>query len=124
MSGPHCVWSAQSILFSGVNRSMPADLHSAGRRNLMAEYLQDRKAVSVPGLKAMRQNGDKITMLTCYDASFAALMDRHGVEVLLIGDSLGMVCNGHSSTLPVTVEEVAYHTAAVARGSKSALVLA
>jgi len=97
---------------------------AAGRRNLMAEYLQDRKAVSVPGLKAMRQNGDKITMLTCYDASFAALMDRHGVDMLLVGDSLGMVCQGHDSTLPVTTDDVAYHTASVARGSKKALIVA
>ncbi|HEU4844758.1 MAG TPA: 3-methyl-2-oxobutanoate hydroxymethyltransferase [Burkholderiaceae bacterium] len=82
------------------------------------------KAVTVPSLNALRAAGEKITMLTCYDASFAALMDRCGVEVLLIGDSLGMVCNGHSSTLPVTVDEIAYHTAAVARGSKSAMVLA
>lgn len=82
------------------------------------------KAITGPALAQLRASGEKITMLTCYDASFAALMDRCGVEVLLIGDSLGMVCNGHSSTLPVTVEEVAYHTAAVARGSKSALVLA
>ena len=82
------------------------------------------KAVTIPSLNAMRAAGSKITMLTCYDASFAALMDRCGVEVLLIGDSLGMVCNGHQSTLPVTVQELAYHTAAVARGNKSALVLA
>ncbi len=82
------------------------------------------KAVTVTTLAAMRQAGQKIAMLTCYDASFAALMDRCGVEVLLIGDSLGMVCNGHSSTLPVTVDDVAYHTQAVARGAKSALVLA
>ncbi|MBY0557362.1 MAG: 3-methyl-2-oxobutanoate hydroxymethyltransferase [Burkholderiaceae bacterium] len=82
------------------------------------------KAVTIPTLAQLRANGEKITMLTCYDASFASLMDRCGVEVLLIGDSLGMVCNGQSSTLPVTVAEVAYHTAAVARGSKSALVLA
>ncbi|MES2126479.1 MAG: 3-methyl-2-oxobutanoate hydroxymethyltransferase [Pseudomonadota bacterium] len=82
------------------------------------------KAVTIPSLAAMRAAGQKITMLTCYDASFAALMDRNGVEVLLIGDSLGMVCNGHHSTLPVTVAEVAYHTAAVARGNKSAMVLA
>jgi 3-methyl-2-oxobutanoate hydroxymethyltransferase len=58
-------------------------------------------------------------MLTCYDASFASLMDRCGVEILLIGDSLGMVCAGHQSTLPVTVTDIAYHTASVARGSKS-----
>lgn len=82
------------------------------------------KAVTIPSLNALRAAGEKITMLTCYDASFAALMDRCGVEVLLIGDSLGMVCNGHSSTLPVTVDEIVYHTAAVARGSKSAMVLA
>ncbi len=82
------------------------------------------KAVTIPSLNAMRAAGTKITMLTCYDASFASLMDRCGVEVLLIGDSLGMVCNGHQSTLPVTVAEVAYHTAAVARGNKSAMVLA
>jgi 3-methyl-2-oxobutanoate hydroxymethyltransferase len=82
------------------------------------------KAVTIPSLHAMRAAGTRITMLTCYDASFASLMERCGVDVLLIGDSLGMVCNGHSSTLPVTVAEVAYHTAAVARGSKSAMVIA
>ncbi len=82
------------------------------------------KAVTIPSLGAMRAAGNKIAMLTCYDASFASLMDRCGVEVLLIGDSLGMVCNGHNSTLPVTVAEVAYHTAAVARGSKSAMIVA
>ncbi|MBC3863819.1 3-methyl-2-oxobutanoate hydroxymethyltransferase [Undibacterium jejuense] len=90
----------------------------------MAEYLQDRKAVSVPGLQNMRVQGEKITMLTCYDASFAALMDRCGVDILLIGDSLGMVCQGHDSTLPVTVTDIAYHTAAVARGNKKAAIVA
>ncbi|GGY45766.1 3-methyl-2-oxobutanoate hydroxymethyltransferase [Pseudoduganella albidiflava] len=82
------------------------------------------KAVTIPSLGALRAAGEKISMLTCYDASFAALMDKSGVEILLIGDSLGMVCNGHSSTLPVTVQEVAYHTAAVARGAKSAMIMA
>jgi 3-methyl-2-oxobutanoate hydroxymethyltransferase len=82
------------------------------------------KAVTIPALHALRAAGEKITMLTCYDASFASLMDRCGVEVLLIGDSLGMVCAGYDSTLPVTVADVAYHTASVARGNKSALVLA
>ncbi|MDB5933950.1 MAG: panB [Massilia sp.] len=82
------------------------------------------KAVTIPSINAMRAAGNPIVMLTCYDASFAALMDRCGVHVLLIGDSLGMVCNGHNSTLPVTVAEVAYHTAAVARGSKSAMIVA
>ncbi|MBY0242799.1 MAG: 3-methyl-2-oxobutanoate hydroxymethyltransferase [Burkholderiaceae bacterium] len=82
------------------------------------------KAVTGPALMARRAAGDKITMMTCYDASFASLMDSCGVEVLLIGDSLGMVCNGLDSTLPVTLDEIAYHTRAVARGNKSALVLA
>jgi 3-methyl-2-oxobutanoate hydroxymethyltransferase len=82
------------------------------------------KAVTVPALLAMRAAGDKIAMLTAYDASFAALMDRCGVEVLLIGDSLGMVCAGHDSTLPVTVADMVYHTASVARGTQRALVLA
>ncbi|MFZ6771228.1 3-methyl-2-oxobutanoate hydroxymethyltransferase [Undibacterium sp. SXout7W] len=90
----------------------------------MAEYLQDRKAVSIPTLVTMREQGNKISMLTCYDASFAALMDRCGVEVLLIGDSLGMVCQGHSSTLPVSIADIAYHTASVARGNQKALIVA
>ncbi|MEG1116522.1 MAG: 3-methyl-2-oxobutanoate hydroxymethyltransferase, partial [Janthinobacterium sp.] len=81
------------------------------------------KAVTIHTLATLRAAGEKITMLTCYDASFASLMDRCGVEILLIGDSLGMVCNGHNSTLPVTVAELAYHTASVARGSKSAMIM-
>jgi 3-methyl-2-oxobutanoate hydroxymethyltransferase len=96
----------------------------------MAAYLQESdqgartKAVTAPGLIALRQAGEKITMLTCYDASFAALMDRCGVDVLLVGDSLGMVCQGHQSTLPVTIGDVAYHTASVARGNQTALLVA
>jgi 3-methyl-2-oxobutanoate hydroxymethyltransferase len=82
------------------------------------------KAVTAPMLGALKAARTPITMLTCYDASFASLMDRCGVHMLLIGDSLGMVCNGHNSTLPVTVQEVAYHTAAVARGAKSAMIVA
>ena len=82
------------------------------------------KAVTIHTLATLRAAGEKISMLTCYDASFASLMDRCGVEILLIGDSLGMVCNGHNSTLPVTVAELAYHTAAVARGAKSAMIMA
>jgi 3-methyl-2-oxobutanoate hydroxymethyltransferase len=90
----------------------------------MATYLQDRKAVTIPSLMAMRAKGEKITMLTCYDASFATLMDKCGVEILLIGDSLGMVCQGHNSTLPVTVDDMAYHTACVARGNSTAMIVA
>lgn len=96
----------------------------------MSGYLQENvpagrtKTVTVPSLMAMRHAGEKITMLTCYDASFAALMDRCGVEVLLIGDSLGMVCQGHASTLPVSLADIAYHTASVARGNQTALLVA
>ncbi len=95
----------------------------------MAAYLQDapatrKKAVTIHTLQAMRDKGDKITMLTCYDASFSALMDRGGVDTVLIGDSLGMVCQGHQSTLPVTVADIAYHCASVARGNQSMLIIA
>jgi 3-methyl-2-oxobutanoate hydroxymethyltransferase len=75
-------------------------------------------------LTAMRKNREKITVLTCYDASFAALMDGCGIDAILIGDSLGMVCQGHSSTLPVSIADIAYHTASVARGVHSALIIA
>ncbi|MDB5767089.1 MAG: panB [Collimonas fungivorans] len=81
------------------------------------------KPVTMPLLQALRDKGEKLTMLTCYDASFASLMDACGVEMLLIGDSLGMVCQGHDSTLPVTLDEMAYHTACVARGNKTAMVI-
>ena len=96
----------------------------------MAGYLQENQAagrskpVTAPALTAMRSAGQKITMLTCYDASFAALMDRCGVDVLLVGDSLGMVSQGHGSTLPVTLDDMAYHTASVARGNHTALLVA
>ena len=66
----------------------------------------------------------KLAMLTCYDASFAATLDAAAVDILLIGDSLGMVVQGHDSTLPVTVGDVAYHTAAVARGAARAWIVA
>ena len=72
----------------------------------------------------MAQDGDRITMLTCYDASFAALLDAAGVDTLLIGDSLGNVVQGHDTTLPVTLRDVLYHTECVVRGSKRAFVIA
>ncbi len=74
-------------------------------------------------LQKMRQEGDRITMLTCTDASFAALLDAAGVDIFLVGDSLAMTVQGHDSTLPVTMDEMVYHTRIVARGTKRALVL-
>lgn len=82
------------------------------------------KAVSLMDLKSRRQSGNRIAMLTCYDASFARLLDNCGVDVLLIGDSLGMVLQGHDSTLPVTMDQMVYHTECVARTKPRAWVLA
>jgi 3-methyl-2-oxobutanoate hydroxymethyltransferase len=79
---------------------------------------------TVPSLKAMATAGEKIAMLTCYDASFAALEERAGVDVMLVGDSLGMVIEGHASTLPVTLADMLHHTRAVAAGASHALVIA
>ena len=82
-------------------------------------YLEDAKntkPVTLAELARMRAEGEKIAMLTCYDASFAALLDRCGVDTVLVGDSLGNVLQGHASTLPVTLEQMVYHTACVARG--------
>ncbi len=75
-------------------------------------------------LQAMRSKGEKIAVLTCYDASFAALLEAQGVDVLLVGDSLGMVLQGHETTLPVTIDDMVYHTGCVARGAKQAFIIA
>lgn len=80
--------------------------------------------ITVHTLHKMKASGEKIAMLTCYDASFAALMNAAGVEVLLIGDSLGMAIQGQTSTLPVTLRDMCYHTAAVARGNRQAMIVA
>jgi len=80
--------------------------------------------VTIPQLQERARSGEKLVMLTAYDASFAQISDAAGVEILLIGDSLGMVIQGHDSTLPVTLEQVEYHVRCVARGSEKALVLA
>ena len=79
---------------------------------------------SLTHFRKLRESGEKIVMLTCYDASFAALCDAAGVEILLVGDSLGMVVQGHDSTLPVTLEDMEYHVRLVARGSQTALIVA
>jgi len=83
-----------------------------------------RKPVTQPRLAELRARGEPIAMLTCYDASWAALLDDVGVECLLVGDSLGMVVQGHDSTLPVTLDDVAYHVRCVARGSRYAWIVA
>ena len=79
---------------------------------------------TVSTLKKQKENGEKITKLTCYDYSMAKLMDEAGIEILLIGDSLGNTMLGYENTLPVTMEDMIAHTAAVSRGAKNAFVLA
>jgi len=83
-----------------------------------------RKKSTILSLAKMRENNEKIVMLTSYDASFASLVDNCGVDIILVGDSLGMVIQGHASTLPVTMDEMTYHTACVARGTRFSMVLA
>ena len=82
------------------------------------------KPVTVATLQAMKQKGEKIACLTAYDYSFASLLDRAGVDLVMVGDSLGMVIQGHESTLPVSVAEMVYHTRCVARGVQRALLVA
>ncbi|CAM3435995.1 3-methyl-2-oxobutanoate hydroxymethyltransferase [Paracidovorax anthurii] len=81
-----------------------------------ASPLPQRRPISLPRLAQMREAGEKIAMLTAYDATFAAVADAAGVECILVGDSLGMVCQGLPSTVGVSLETMAYHTASVARG--------
>ena len=80
--------------------------------------------VRAPGLKEMKQRGEKIAMLTAYDALMARLLERAGIDVLLVGDSVGMVLLGYETTLPVTLEAMIHHTRAVSRGAERALVVA
>lgn len=83
-----------------------------------------RKPLTLHRLRAMHAAGEKLVMLTCYDATFAQLLDKAGVDLLLVGDSLGMVLQGRDSTLPVSLDEMAYHTRCVAAGRGSAWVVA
>lgn len=86
-------------------------------------YLDNTRPVTLHTLAAMRAEKQKIAMLTCYDVSFAILLERNGVDVLLVGDSLGNVLQGHTSTLPVTLQQMIYHTECVARGAQRAMIV-
>ncbi|MBU3600321.1 3-methyl-2-oxobutanoate hydroxymethyltransferase [Polynucleobacter sp. 30F-ANTBAC] len=91
-------------------------------------YLQEknaaRSAKSITQLHTMHQSGEKIAMLTAYESSFAALLDHAGIDAILVGDSLGNVIQGHSTTTPVTIADMAYHTQCVSRGNQAAFVIA
>lgn len=87
-------------------------------------YLANERPVTLHEISRMYAEKTPIVSLTAYDASFAALLDRTGVDIILIGDSAGNVIQGHKSTLPVTLEQMVYHTECVARGTKRAMVAA
>lgn len=86
--------------------------------------MTDQAPLTISDLQQMKKQGEKITMLTCYDATFAATMNQSGVDIILIGDSLGMVVQGRNSTVGVTVEDIAYHTSCVAAGVERTFLLA
>jgi 3-methyl-2-oxobutanoate hydroxymethyltransferase len=84
----------------------------------------DTRRLTHLDLARMRESGEKISMLTCYEASFAQVCESAGIESILVGDSLGMVVQGHDSTLPVTIADIAYHVSAVTRGCARPLIIA
>lgn len=86
--------------------------------------MDEQTAITLATLREMKTRRQRIACLTAYDASFAGLLDEAGVDVLLVGDSLGMVIQGHDSTLPVTVNDIVYHSQAVRRGCRRALLIA
>lgn len=90
----------------------------------MTLYADTPKTLSIADLRAMKQAGEKISSLTAYDASYSALLDLAGIDVILVGDSLGMVVQGHNSTLPVTIHDMVYHSRCVTSARKRAFVVA
>lgn len=94
------------------------------RGTTVSEFSNDTKSLTIPALVAMKERGERIACLTCYDASFCRLQEKAGVDVLLVGDSLGMVLQGHETTLPVTLDDMLYHCSCVARVRERALVVA
>jgi len=90
----------------------------------MSKQIKQTERITVPALQRMKRDGQPITMLTAYDATFARLLDACGIDVLLVGDSLGMVIQGEENTLGVTLDHIIYHTRAVCRGARRAHVVA
>ena len=99
------------------------DLNSL-RLLFFAVLLYPMKPVRIPALRAMKSTGTKIAVLTAYDATMARLLDRAGIDIILVGDSVGMVVLGFENTIPVTLEMMIHHTRAVSRGAERALVVA
>lgn len=90
----------------------------------MSLYADTPKSLAISDLAAMKRAGEKITCLTAYDASFSSLLDQCGIDVMLVGDSLGMVIQGHDSTIPVTVDDMVYHCRCVTGSRQRAFVVA
>lgn len=89
----------------------------------MSAQTDTRKKMTVRRLAKMKQDNEKIACLTAYDASFATILDNAGVDVVLVGDSLGMVIQGEETTIPVSIEDMLYHTQCVSKGMKNALLI-
>ncbi len=89
----------------------------------LQKEVRDRPPVSLTTLMRFKESGEKFSCLTAYDASFSALIDEVGIDLVLVGDSLGMVIQGHSSTVPVTMENIIYHSAAVAKGLRRSFLM-
>ncbi len=104
-----------------VRLGKPAKFHDFDRPGKMPE---SQSPMTVPRFAQAKQEGRKLTMLTAYDYTFARILDEAGVDSILVGDSLAMVMQGYDNTLPVTVDEIIYHTKMVRRGVKHALIIA
>ena len=109
---------APSVILAALQKAMPPlPVPSSA---FMYKHLQERYAprppVNVASLLKMRTEGEKIACITAYDASFATLVDDAGADLVLVGDSLGMVIQGHDTTVPVTLQDIIYHCRAVAKG--------
>src|SRR5258707_4191532 len=102
-----------------VKQTVAAQANGPAHAELVA-----RKPMTVPDFMAAKAQGKRLTMLTVYDYSMAKLLDAAGVDSLLVGDSLGMVFQGHTTSLPVTLDEIIYHTRCVARGATHSLIIA
>lgn len=90
----------------------------------MSQHADTQGKVTTRSLRQMKASGEKIACLTAYDAAFARVVDRAGIDLILVGDSVGMVVQGHTTTIPVTVDEMIYHTRLVSRGTERAMLMA